>query len=127
MVCLVGLRSSSKKSSFAAVTADWVMGIGKTGFRESGRNEPITYSRQPTVREKQGGKSGGEYSSSPLILSLGGERKIKERVITGCKARLPRCARNDRGKPRGDGAGKKVFLMTSSFSMTLFEFILHRR
>jgi len=31
------------------------------------------------VREKQGRKSGGEYSPSPLILSLGGARKNKEK------------------------------------------------
>lgn len=47
--------------------------------RASGRNEPTACSRQPTVREKQGGKSGGEYAPSPLILSLGGARKIKEK------------------------------------------------
>ena len=31
------------------------------------------------MREKQGRKSGGEYSPSPLILSLGGARKNKEK------------------------------------------------
>jgi hypothetical protein len=58
----------------------------RNGLRDSGVKEPTAYSRQPTVREKQGGKSGGEYSPSPLIpfdrlatpLSLGGERKIRE-------------------------------------------------
>jgi hypothetical protein len=47
------------------------------GHRDSGfgKKEPTADSRQPTVREKQGGKSGGEYSPSPLILSLGGARK----------------------------------------------------
>jgi hypothetical protein len=53
----------------------------KTGFGKIKAD-----SKQQTAREKQGGKSGEEYSPSPLILSLGGEKKIKERVITGRKA-----------------------------------------
>ena len=76
MVYPVGLLRSSDNNAVKEVKeVEEVRAKKGFGIR---KKEPTADSRQPTVREKQDGKSGGEYSPSPLILSLGGARKIKE-------------------------------------------------